>query len=146
MHSDTLLHVSHSHAAQTKPVLVLPGLNHANVSNGRVNNVRGDIPTSQTLREGVMAVASMVIAFIAANWGEGQVAVQAVEELVAQQRATMERMGPLAVACGFGDVKAAHDAAVGTPPGPWLPGGIIPGSAGVENTVGDAAYEMPDVL
>lgn len=131
-------------------MLILPSVNHANFSNGRINATRGDLETTQSLRESATAIAAAVVAFITANFGDGVAAVQAVQALVAQQQATMDVMAPLAVACGFGDIKAAHTAACmpPAPPAASLPGGVVPGSMGVEDTIGDAAYVavLPSML
>jgi hypothetical protein len=77
------------HFAQTRPFAILPGMNHAQFSNGVCNVARGDIPSDLPLDTQSAAVAGLVAAFIAANHpaASAESARGAVDQLLQASRA-----------------------------------------------------------
>ena len=47
------------HAAHTRPIAIVPGLNHAQQSNGEVNAARGDVVAEQPQSVGAAAIAAL---------------------------------------------------------------------------------------
>lgn len=112
-----------------------------------VNTPRGDLDTSQTLAQSSAAIAGAIVDFLTANRGEGPAAAQATTRLAAQQQLSMDSVGALAQATGYGDVAEAYrSAATGGAGGGEhgggvvLPGGVVVGSAGAERVPDPSGY------
>lgn len=92
------------HLATVRPLAVIPGMNHAQFSNGVVNTARGDLPSDVPLETQAEAVAGLLVAFVAANHPAAtrESSHHAVEQLMQATAASFELLTPYCEASGRG--------------------------------------------
>lgn len=94
--------LGHASTAIQRPVILIPGCNHANFSNGVVHTARGDLHTEDTLEESAGHVATAMANFIAAHaQGVDKDAAHAAKaDLVAGTLRSAELLSPYVGALG----------------------------------------------
>ncbi|KAL4427622.1 hypothetical protein ABPG75_001711 [Micractinium tetrahymenae] len=105
------------HFAQVRPFAIVPGMNHAQFSNGVVNSARGDIPSDVPIKTQAEAVAGLLAAFAAANHPEAteESARQEIEQLLQATTASFDLLTPFLEAAGRGSPTALLAAGSGDP-------------------------------
>jgi hypothetical protein len=108
------------HLATVRPFAIIPGMNHAQFSNGVVNAARGDLPSDVPLETQAEAVAGLLAAFVAANHpaASQESSHHAAERLMQATAASFELLSPYCEASGRGSPAAllSAGAAAGSDP------------------------------
>jgi hypothetical protein len=109
------------HASRTRPIAIVPGLNHAQQSNGVVNAARGDVAAEQPHSVGAAAIAALIADFITANHHHNTVnskelqapaaeaAAASIDRLQQATATAMELLSPYSEAAGRGPLTGAFN-------------------------------------
>lgn len=93
--------MTRSYAAAHQPFILVPGVNHAQTSNGVQNYARGDIPATTEYATATEHLSKAIASFVTSHQAAAKPERQAAaDDLLGMVRRTAETLGPYFMASG----------------------------------------------